>query len=65
MELVRRILRYAMGVALIGVVLATAVGIYAVTALNRPVGAPGPPVAFSIDSGERVSHIAARLEDSI
>lgn len=62
MELLRRLGRYLLGLVLIGVVLATGVGIYAVTALNRPVGPPGPSQTFTIDSGERVSSIAARLE---
>jgi UPF0755 protein len=62
MELVRRLLRYAVGIVLIGLVLATAVGLYAYIALSRPAGLPGPPQAFVIDSGERVPSIAARLE---
>jgi UPF0755 protein len=64
MELLRRLGRYVLGLLLIGVVLATGVGIYAVTALNRPVGQPGPPQTFTIDSGERVPSIAARLESA-
>jgi UPF0755 protein len=64
MELLRRLGRYLLGLLLIGVVLATGVGIYAVTALNRPVGSPGPTETFTIDSGERVPSIAARLESA-
>jgi UPF0755 protein len=56
------LLRYVLGLVLIGVVLAAGIGIYAYAALNRPAGSPGPPRAFTIDAGERVPSIAARLE---
>src|SRR4051794_8358651 len=62
MELVRRVLRYLVGLVLIGVVLASGVALYALIALNRPAGTPGPPQSFTVDSGEHVPSIAARLE---
>ena len=62
MQLMGRLLRYVLALVLVGVVLATGVGIYAFTGLGRASGTAGAPVTFTISPGERVSSIAGRLE---
>jgi UPF0755 protein len=63
MSTVLRLLRYLLGIVVLVCVIAAGITIYAFTDLNRAAGpAAAPQQLFTIDQGESVASIAARLE---
>src|SRR5689334_1834474 len=60
---VGRVFRYLFGTLMVLIVVGVGVGLYFATQINQPAASSGSPQPFTINSGESVTSIAARLEE--